>query len=62
MVLCVTCAMDVGRYSLALERIKKLRTEKTRDLATMQGDLKLLETHLDTAHKVLSVSVFFEFC
>jgi hypothetical protein len=49
--------MDVGRYSLALERIKKLRTEKTRDLASMQGDLKLLETHLDTAHKVFCHTV-----
>jgi hypothetical protein len=43
-----------SRYSAALARIKKLRTEKTSELQQMQGEVGILEANLSHARKVIS--------
>jgi DNA repair protein RAD50 len=40
------------RYSAALSRIKKLRTEKAKELLEMQADVAVLQTNLEHVHKL----------
>ncbi len=40
------------RYSAALARIKKLRSEKSKLLLEMQGDVAVLQTNVEHAHKL----------